>query len=78
MTLPGIQKNGVQRRVHRSNHVIHPVMAQRVSINTQQSTLCHINSSNCLPWADAFGHSDDVIQAGRCFDLCPRAHCHGD
>lgn len=30
-----------------------------------------------LPGADAFGHCDDVTQAGCSFDLCARAHRHG-
>lgn len=31
-----------------------------------------------LPWADAFGHGDDVTEAGWRLDLCPRAHRHCD
>lgn len=31
-----------------------------------------------LPGADAFGHCDDVTQAGWSFDLCTWAHCHGN
>lgn len=31
-----------------------------------------------LPRADAFCHGDNITQAGRCFNLCPRAHRHGN
>lgn len=29
-----------------------------------------VNRSCTIPRADAFGHTDDVTEAGRCFDLC--------
>lgn len=37
-----------------------------------------MNSALDVPGANAFGHADDVTEAGRSLDLCPRAHCHGN
>lgn len=43
-----------------------------------ESVIWSCGESYTLPRADAFSYSDDVTQAGWCFDLCPRAHCHGN
>lgn len=43
------------------------------SASAEPQTSCFL-----LPGADAFGHCDDVTQAGWSFDLCTWAHCHGN
>ena len=73
MRLPGIEKNWIQRRVHGSDHVVHPArqvnedVRRRVCLSRLYEVVVYRIT---LPRADAFGYSDDVTQAGRGFDLC--------
>lgn len=78
MSLPGVQEDWIQWRVHGSDHVVHPVRRKSSLAGDSNVVNCMWSCSFVLPRADAFGHSDNVTQAGWCFDLCPWTHRHGN
>lgn len=77
--LPGVQEDWIQWRVHRPDHVVHPLGQKMRSQASQCEDYNNVKLWwDALPWTDSFCHCNDVTQTGRRFDLCPWSHCHGN
>lgn len=48
--LPGIQENGIEGRIHRPNHIIHPVTEENISVSINNFRDVTLQNSFTLGW----------------------------